>query len=609
MLRRYPTLLLVLGFALCAVPLGAFAAGGGPDPRPPASALPDGYVPEIPASAPANPVVLPPNTFDVPQHQQALAGNILYLTADADDGAYRGAIAGFSGGVVDYFDGRVATPTLAFLLTYDCVYAQVNFSFGDPVGTGNVLADYVDAGRKVILGLDCFFPFAGTPYLSGRIMTASYSPLTASSRTIAGLTYAGDGTSCLFRGVGALTGSQREDDVLQGQSTIDAHYTDGGILTAARWDSRVVYVNGCGNASFAGGGDWARLVANACICPNSTSGVLYGCDFFSGQLFTLNLRNGSGTTVGAYPFWAGEIEYIAATGQAVVQPYGAFGLNHYLYNPPNGALLSGAIFNGAYYSALENVFGTLYGVGIVGPCAPSTWGQVDPNTGVVVPGGATGVGPITGLAWDEIAFVMYGVSGDGADAGGCAPTGSNLYVFPGPVAGVFIAPVHLFGSATALSLGSLQFGPDGSLYGGGSDYDGGNLYRINQATGVASLVGLTGYGNVAGLTLVSGVNAVAVEPQPQVGGRLALAPPSPNPSRQGSVRLSFRLPKSGPATLELYDIVGRLVWRYDNSQAHAGDNTALWDGTNTSGRGVAPGVYLVRLRTPFGEATGRVVRL
>jgi len=49
---------------------------------------------------------------------------ILYAPADADDPAYRAAIAALTGGVVDYFDARAATPTAVQLAAYECVYTM-----------------------------------------------------------------------------------------------------------------------------------------------------------------------------------------------------------------------------------------------------------------------------------------------------------------------------------------------------------------------------------------------------------------------------------------------------------------------------------------------------
>jgi len=54
---------------------------------------------------------------------------------------------------VDIFDAQNGTPTLTNLLNYDAVLVTSNFSYADPVGLGNVIADYIDAGGGVVNSL------------------------------------------------------------------------------------------------------------------------------------------------------------------------------------------------------------------------------------------------------------------------------------------------------------------------------------------------------------------------------------------------------------------------------------------------------------------------
>jgi hypothetical protein len=52
---------------------------------------------------------------------------------------------------VDVFDAQNGTPTLAQLQPYKAVLSYSNFQYLDPTGLGNVLADYFDAGGRVVL--------------------------------------------------------------------------------------------------------------------------------------------------------------------------------------------------------------------------------------------------------------------------------------------------------------------------------------------------------------------------------------------------------------------------------------------------------------------------
>ncbi len=77
-------------------------------------------------------------------------------------------------------------------------------------------------------------------------------------------------------------------------------------------------------------------------------------------------------------------------------------------------------------------------------------------------------------------------------------------------------------------------------------------------------------------------------------GALALAPLSPNPTR-GALNLHFSLPRSGPASLGVYDIAGRLVKSYLDGTLEAGEYRGQLDIA-----GAVPGMYFVRLSTSGG---------
>lgn len=88
---------------------------------------------------------------------------------------------------------------------------------------------------------------------------------------------------------------------------------------------------------------------------------------------------------------------------------------------------------------------------------------------------------------------------------------------------------------------------------------------------------------------------------------LALARPQPNPSL-GTVRMGFSLPQAGRARLEILDLNGRRVWATEG-EFPAGTQSVQWQGRATDGSRVPAGIYFIRLGTPFGDRTGRLVRL
>jgi hypothetical protein len=194
------------------------------------------------------------------------AGRILYCPSESDDPGYRAAIAAITGGVVDYFDTRVANPSADVLATYDCAYTWANYAYLDNVGLGNLLAGFVDGGGSVVLGAFCTYTSGN--YLSGAIMTAAYSPVWSPSGSNHFLSspYAGDGTTCIHSGVTSYECVYRDYLATQGGGVVDGHFVDGEIAAAYRPDYKVLYNNGSGALQLGCSGDWARLVANSCAC-------------------------------------------------------------------------------------------------------------------------------------------------------------------------------------------------------------------------------------------------------------------------------------------------------------------------------------------------------
>ena len=80
----------------------------------------------------------------------------------------------------------------------------------------------------------------------------------------------------------------------------------------------------------------------------------------------------------------------------------------------------------------------------------------------------------------------------------------------------------------------------------------------------------------------------------------------PNPGR-GQTVLRYELPAAVTATLRIFDAEGSVVRRFTVSPRTDGQGAMRWDGRDDTGRRVSAGVYLVRLTTSAGEASGRLV--
>lgn len=222
------------------------------------------------------------------------------------------------------------------------------------------------------------------------------------------------------------------------------------------------------------------------------------------ELFSVDLATGAGTLIGLMPSpLATEIEYDILTDTLWAEEP-RLDTELHTIDPTTGASLTTVTHNVGALAGLEFVGDVLYGTFHVtsGPASPSDLVIVDTTTGALSVVGTTGWGPISGLAYDEGTGTMYGVT-----AGSSAAvlltidlnTGTGTSV--GPLLGAFV--------------GSIEFGPDGVLYGGGTTNGANfeeNLLRIDTSTGAATVVGDTGF-SITGLTSCSqGIASIAEIP-------------------------------------------------------------------------------------------------
>ena len=93
----------------------------------------------------------------------------------------------------------------------------------------------------------------------------------------------------------------------------------------------------------------------------------------------------------------------------------------------------------------------------------------------------------------------------------------------------------------------------------------------------------------------------------EMGLRLALSPPFPNPTR-GSCDLAFSLTSDAVLSIDIYDVAGRHIRTLCSGNVPSGRHTARWDGGNSSGEAVATGVYFARLSADgFEDVTRKIV--
>ena len=88
-----------------------------------------------------------------------------------------------------------------------------------------------------------------------------------------------------------------------------------------------------------------------------------------------------------------------------------------------------------------------------------------------------------------------------------------------------------------------------------------------------------------------------IEHKPGVLARSFLLRPNyPNPFNSETI-ISFSIPRSGKALLEIYDVLGRRVKTLLHGRVTAGDYQIRWNGRNQWGQSVSSGVYFYRLQS------------
>jgi hypothetical protein len=92
----------------------------------------------------------------------------------------------------------------------------------------------------------------------------------------------------------------------------------------------------------------------------------------------------------------------------------------------------------------------------------------------------------------------------------------------------------------------------------------------------------------------------------QAGLALAIAP---NPVRSAPSRIQLEMPHAGRARVGVLDLAGRMVRTVHEGDLPAGRSSFAWDGADSHGAALAPGVYVLRAETPAGSRAVRIARV
>jgi hypothetical protein len=238
-------------------------------------------------------------------------------------------------------------------------------------------------------------------------------------------------------------------------------------------DQRSEFPPGCGGGAGVGSGGMVASTGN--------NGV---------SLITVDTATGAGTLIGPLNAF-GPVTDLAFRYDGVLFGTTGGGTKSVINIDEFGVeTLVGTHVDGAV-TGLEFVGTTLYGTFIAtgGGSSPSQLVTVDQATGALTSIGATGFGPIGGLAFDSATGILYG-----------ATSGTSS----GDLVSIDLATgaATLIGSTGLGDVAALTFGPSGVLYGGlgGNSEGAGSLITIDPATGAGTIVGSSGYPVLSGLS-------------------------------------------------------------------------------------------------------------
>lgn len=260
---------------------------------------------------------------------------------------------------------------------------------------------------------------------------------------------------------------------------------------------------------------WSGLVS-AQVQPVDCQTELIACTH-NGEVVAVNINDGSARLLSTYIFGGGgggasgdqqqpvstfgtEIEYDFNTGNVWLESTDG-GIEIIEIDILTGAVETITTHGPFSLAGMEYIGTTLYssvialGAGGGGGTGggidqgDATFAIFDTTTGVATPIGDMGTGsPINGLAIHPTSGVLYGIT-----SGGLPATLVTVNVGTG-----LATPV---GATGYVRIGSIEFGPDGNLYGATTSTgtpDANSLVTIDTGTGVATLVGQTGY-SITGL--------------------------------------------------------------------------------------------------------------
>lgn len=135
------------------------------------------------------------------------------------------------------------------------------------------------------------------------------------------------------------------------------------------------------------------------------------------------------------------------------------------------------------------------------------------------------------------------------------------------------------------------------------DYDGDGILDIfyNGYRGG----GATGYFFVM---ISTGIAVTSVKSENSLNSDYILYPNYPNPFNP-TTTIEYTIPKAGNVDINIYDISGQLVKRYNQNHNASGSYSVIWDGKNNYGAKAASGTYFYQIISGDFVSTKKMILL
>jgi len=109
---------------------------------------------------------------------------------------------------------------------------------------------------------------------------------------------------------------------------------------------------------------------------------------------------------------------------------------------------------------------------------------------------------------------------------------------------------------------------------------------------------------------VNGSGGVLAVPPPSPPASFLVLAPSPNPARDGQLKIRFELPSTGRVSAQILDLAGHRVRTLATDHEYSpGPQVLGWDGKSDAGVGLPSGVYFVEVREGTHSEARRAVLL